>query len=1293
MPDAVPNSTSNTRGDTAESRAGGAPGVDARSERRARFEQASSEGRVAVAQALNAARQSKGLSYRALEGASGVRIATLQGWLTGKYVPQMGMRNEFARLAETLDVVDPPGTPGGVGVEDWWGAVRGTRRATARPEDDEPPYPGMRPFDLTTARDFPGRTAQVDELRERIRRRLKGDERPLLLVTGRSGSGKSSLVAAAVSRLAEEARIEILGPSHAAAQALDALIAGAPDTPAMLVLDQAESLWSTTDDEVGERILDMLDAVQSRLSRVAVVIVMRADAVAPATDVPVLREILEQAHFVLGSITRADVRDILLSPTSRRGITLDPELIDVILKDAGVEPASSDRAASEALIGTLPLLSQTMRTLWEQRAAPDRITLADYHRAGGLATSIETAAEATYAKLSPEAQEACWPVLREMIRLDTPVPGRRTIAMDRFDSPASREVISTLRDAHLLMSDADGVTISHDLLMTTWPRLAAWLESTREWDAARRMLARYSALWDDSGRPDDLLTAGSALGLLETEELGAADALSRTERDFLEASRDAQTARLRASEAENARLRTSTRRFRTVALVASAFAVVAVTLGVVASSTAIHLSEARANALGGDLASRAQVVAATMPGEAAQLAIAAHAVHDNAATRSTLLSLTAAPQPRRLLSPAGPGTLAAADDLLVEGGSEHTIRLLDPATGEVRDNIETPASHTYALDLAETDDRMLLAASGEDDSGRPAQACVWDITDAPATLGCLTVPSKSDSAALLSDGTGALFGGADGTVQRLAVTETGTTTLTAIPGPAAAPDAEPAAVVGLASAGDVVVAVTSDGTLAALSDPLGEATWSQPFPLPNALSVTLSDDGSRFAVTTSQNFTVELGRIEDGTPVREASAYGFESWVNDAVLLPDGGVAAVGSDQTLRFFAADGILTRTQVLPSLSTSVVLAGTTLATYTVNGTTTLWPEGSFPEPNERGRIFEVTSDRGGEIVASVGSGDGLLRVERIGSDGIRTSLRVPETEVETRYGVATSPDGRFIASAGYGRLQVWRVEGDSLSEPTVVDTLPDALITEVRFSPDGGRIAVGDQSADRVVIYDVEELDAGPGAAADLTVHTEIPVLTGGAMRFAGEDVLIVHDGSWQLQIWDLTTNENVGTVDLDGQYPISVVDRPGHPGQFAFATESLEAGILDITDPAQPRVLSRVAGLTDTPRNIAFSSDGSRLAIAAVSHVDVRDVSDDGERISGSQLRLDGPMRTEITDAKFLLGDSRMVAATYSGLLWWWDLDPDRTAASICESIGDALTLDEGQALAPSLPDDAQLCGA
>ncbi|MBM7502056.1 WD40 repeat protein [Brachybacterium muris] len=1296
----VPNSTpeGGTHQDgTSEDPAAPVGDQAAPSERRERLEQAALRGRTAVAGALNEARQRQGLSYRALDRLSGIRVATLQGWLTGKYTPQVGMRKDFIRLIGVLGLADPPDVPGGVRAVDWWEAIQEPSARSVRPADSTPPYPGMLPYDLSTAHMFAGRDGPMADLRTRLQRRLEGRERPLLLVTGRSGVGKSSLVAATAAQFAPDVETVILSPST---EALEVLQSPAGDVRRIVVLDHTETLWTSCPPQLAGQLLDAVSAVQEKSSSLALVLVMRADAIAPATDIPLLQDALEHAHFVLGPIDRKDVVQIMEAPTSGRGVTVEPRVIDLVLNDLGADTLQTTRGRTDGvLVGALPLISQTMRMLWVERRAPEAITIADYHRTGGIAASVETTAEAAFARLSAQGQAVCWPVLREMIRMDEERPSRVTATKETFTSAPAREVLQVFLASHLLLSSDAGITIGHDLLFTTWPRLTDWLASAKNYSAARRMLTRYARFWDDSGRPDDLLRTTDASIILasedETDDRGSLrPPLPRVERDFLVASRHAHNAQLHEAEEENRSLKKSARRFRTVTAFASSFAVVALVLAVTALVGAHRLDDARATALGNEIASRSEVVAETLPSQAAQLAVSAFGIDDNAATRSRLLSLSASALPRDLQSVAGPGALAAVSDLVAQGGSDSTVHLIDPISGEVLHEIATPSSHTYALSLVDLGDRVLLAAAGEDISGDPPEGCVWEVEAEPRKLGCLTIPAASNSVAVLPDGSGVLFGSGDGTIQRMRLQDGSVEVLPALRGPGG-DESAPSAVMGLDAAAGTVIAAAEDGTVAALDDPLGDGRWSAPLQTGLVQSVSLAADGTRFAVAT-RDHTVVIGNIlgtegepHELEPVVESSA--FESWTNHTEFLPDGRIAAVGSDQTLRIIDGEGVVTRTQTLASLPTQLAVTDSVLATYTVDGTILLWPLERFVGQDPRGRVFEVVSDDSGTLAASLGSADGLLQVERLGEDGVHTPITVPDTDIETRYGIDVSPDGKFVASAGRGGLQIWRVGQTSLSTPTVIDPLPDALIIYVKFAPDGSRIAVGDQSEDTVVVYDLEDAPGSGGAEIELRKTSEIPVLAGGTMDFVDRDTLVVEDGSWELLVWDLDSDEALASVSLDGERPAMILARPGHPGQIAFATESRSVGLLDLTEASAPRVLSRATDLTDTPRSLDFSPDGSTLAIAAVSHVDIRSVSADGTDIGTSQLRLTGPMRTEIADVSYLDGGKRIVGSTYSGNLWWWDLDTERVIEHICDAVGTPLTLEKARQLAPSFPEDGLSC--
>ncbi|MEE1649980.1 AAA family ATPase [Brachybacterium sp. J144] len=1266
---------------------------------RALLDAARRGGPDGVIAALAEARETRGLSYRALGKAVAISPATLQGWLTGKYAPQLSMRSEFEKLVVELGLTDPPGAGGAVTSADWWEVLRsdaGRKRAIPSP------YPGMRSYGVEMAAAFVGREELIAALHDHLGARLHGDESPLLLVTGRSGVGKSSVVAAAIGTLpapsGEPVRREVVTPGVAALDALDRLRGGELD---VLVIDHAETLWTALPAAQRDELLERLAALEVQSRGVALVLVLRADQVAPATDVAVLRRALENAAVVVGPITAEDMARIITEPPARHGIAVEAGLAEIILRDAGARsraPAAGT-AGDDQLVGVLPLLSQTMRGLWLDRERPDRIGVDDYLRGGGLARSVEVAAETAHERLGPAARARVWPVLREMIRSDAAVPTRRSVPSGLWTDAASQEVLRVFLEARLLTSDADGLTLSHDLLLTAWPRLGTWLATAQEWTAARQLLHRFATFWDESGRPADLLASKTAAVLLEAQEqsadaLAEEQSLSLLEREFLEVSRDAREAALRAAAADNRRLRRSRRRFGIVAGVASALLVVAVVAAGTAMSIGRSLDREREAALAGQIALYAEAAAGTMPAEAAQLAVGAHALDDNPATRSQLASRTASPMPHRILTPAGPGALATAGDLLVKVGQGGTIGLFSTRTGEPSGTVDAPASHLYAAHAVDVDGRLLLAAAGEEAEGSAAGApgCVWDVTAEPRLLGCTDLPAKSDAVAVLPDGSGVLFGADDGTIQRLALDADGSVRpLPALEGPRA-DEAQPAAGVrGLAVGPSGVLVAAYDGSVALLADPLGAGTYRPVAQLPGLLSIAVSPDGTRYAASTRENSLV-LGDVAvDGTIAAPSASAAFASWVNEAVFLPDGRVAAVSSDQTLRILAADGTELQVQETAALLTSVVADGDGIATYSVDGLVYRWPADALPDVSGRGRLFEVVSGREGQqVTASVGEDDGVLRVERLAADGSMRPLDVPAIAQRTSYGIALSADESLIATGGWdGDLYLWAVGETALSEPLFLQALPaGSLITYVTFSPDGRRLAVAAQNHDEVLVLDV--VLGEPGAPGTLRESRRIPVEAGGTMTFLDPDTLVLDNGRTGLEIWDLAAGTELGEATVDGARPGFVLARPGHPGQVAYTTGDLSVGILDLSDPSAPRVISRIPRMSDSPLSLDFTPDGSLLAIAAVGSAELRSVDPDGG-IAATGLTLTGPWSAHITDVAFLDGGTRLAASTYSGRIWRWDLEPDRAAGRICERTGAPLTTEAARSLAPSLPEDAVLC--
>jgi hypothetical protein len=79
--------------------------------------------------------------------------------------------------------------------------------------DDQSPFPGLRPFDVTQHRVFFGRRDETQELAELLRSPAKQAKVAVVLVVGPSGCGKSSLVRAGLLHvMAEEPGWQTLPP-------------------------------------------------------------------------------------------------------------------------------------------------------------------------------------------------------------------------------------------------------------------------------------------------------------------------------------------------------------------------------------------------------------------------------------------------------------------------------------------------------------------------------------------------------------------------------------------------------------------------------------------------------------------------------------------------------------------------------------------------------------------------------------------------------------------------------------------------------------------------------------------------------------------------------------------------------------------------------------------------------------------------------------------------------------------------------------------------------------------------
>jgi len=398
------------------------------------------------------------------------------------------------------------------------------------------PYRGLLPFGESDAEVFYGRERLAAELAAKLAARAgRGG---LVVVTGASGAGKSSLLRAGllpilargqqvpgsdrwprivmtptkdpVTELA--ARLAAVGgpdalavrdgltrhPGQAHLAVWSAVLAAAArrdeESPAsgdgaarlLLIVDQFEQVFTLNPDDGGEAgrqafITALCAAAASpagpgQVPPALVAVAVRGDFWDRCAAVPELVGALQDGQFVVGPMTGSELRVAITGPAEAAGLRIDPGLTETILGDLRV--AGGDRSA-----GVLPLLSQAMALTWEHREG-DRLTSRGYAQAGGVSHAVQTGADRAYGA-PPAGQQA---LAREVLRSMTLASrdggfARRPVTRDDLYAGlprAARADIDAVLDAfaaeRLAVLDEDRAQLSHDVLLRAWPRLRGWLE-------------------------------------------------------------------------------------------------------------------------------------------------------------------------------------------------------------------------------------------------------------------------------------------------------------------------------------------------------------------------------------------------------------------------------------------------------------------------------------------------------------------------------------------------------------------------------------------------------------------------------------------------------------------------------------------------------------------------------------------------------------------------------------------------------------------------------------------------
>jgi len=388
-------------------------------------------------------------------------------------------------------------------------ALEDAEARTGLIEPGRSPYPGLAAFEEEDEAFFVGRSDLRREVERRLRRSLELRHNAVVVVTGASGSGKSSLMLAGVLPRARREGYRIFGPCRPSKGLATMLAqlgeAGASGAPAILVVDQLEELFGAATESAPLEFFARIAAIRGNDDgRSVLLTAVRSDFLGDL-ELAASAAGLDVDGIVVQPFAASDLVDVINEPARRIGMKVEPGLSAELLHDLGAS-------------GSIPLLAFALRRVWQEARESGTMSVDSYGAIGRLSGCLSDAADAALASAQRELGGSRRAVRSELAKLIDRAAaldeGRRWIRRRVPTSALSAKeqvVAAALAEQRLMIPSEGSVEVAHEALFEDWPTMRDHLEKARVHHDIARHVRRDCADWNEAGRPRSLLLRGTKL--------------------------------------------------------------------------------------------------------------------------------------------------------------------------------------------------------------------------------------------------------------------------------------------------------------------------------------------------------------------------------------------------------------------------------------------------------------------------------------------------------------------------------------------------------------------------------------------------------------------------------------------------------------------------------------------------------------------------------------------------------------------------------------------------------------